>query len=145
MRIDNGQRKVCESPTGAAGQKLLVASCSRRPCLQNKPSNRRLVEQQAGRPCWSPRLTPFFCRSGAHSPQLTAGRQITGSLYASAKSHAGSCLSRAATLAPWHPGTRHQRLRESDHTCDDADGEAKPGTGTLPHLEHQPSGEYPAC
>ena len=140
VRIDNGQRKVCESPTGAAGQKLLVASCSRRPCLQNKPSNRRLVEQQAGRPCWSPRLTPFFCRSGAHSSQLAG------------KLPAASTLRRRATPGavylvrpPWHPGTRHQRLRESDHTCDDADGEAKPGTGTLPHLEHQPSGEYPAC
>ena len=140
VRIDNGQRKVCESPTGAAGQKLLVASCSRRPCLQNKPSNRRLVEQQAGRPCWSPRLTPFFCRSGAHSSQLTAGRQITGSLYASAKSHAGSCLSRAATLAPGTNGSGKVTTHVTMPTV-------KPNLAPahFHHLEHQPSGEYPGC
>ena len=138
MRIDNGQRKVCESPTGA-GQKLLVASCSRRPCLQNKPSNRRLVELlllQPGRPCWSPRLTPFFCWSGAHSWQANYRQPL----------RFGEEPRRELSISCGHPGTRHQRLRESDHTCDDADDEAKPGTGTLPlpHLEHQPSGEYPA-
>ena len=33
-------------------------------------------------------------------------QQITGSLYASAKTHAGSCLSRAATLAPGTNGSK---------------------------------------
>ena len=98
------RRRMCESQTSAAGQKQL-ASCCLRPCLQNKPSNRRLLSSlllQLARPCWSPRLTPFFWRSGAHE---SSGRQITGSLYASAKSHAGSCLSRAATLAPGTNGS----------------------------------------
>ena len=50
-------------------------------------------------PVWSPPLQ----WSGAH---VSAGRQITGSLYASAKTHAGSCLSRAATLAPGTNGSK---------------------------------------
>ena len=49
---------------------------------------------------------------------------------------------RELSISCGHPGTRHQRLQESDHTCDDADDDA--GTLAL-RLEHEPSGEYPAC
>ena len=49
----------------SAGQNQL-ASCSRRPCLQNKLQIGGYLLQLA-RPCWSPgSLTPFFWRSGAH-------------------------------------------------------------------------------
>lgn len=90
---------------------------------------------QLARPCWSPRsLTPFFWRSGAHiSWQANYWQPL----------RFGEEPRRELSISCGHPGTRHQRLRESDHTCDDADDEAKPGT-LLPHLEHQSSGEYPA-
>lgn len=63
---------------------------------------------QLARPCWSPRsLTPFFWRSGAHiSWQANYWQPL----------RFGEEPRRELSISCGHPGTRHHRLRESDHT-----------------------------